>query len=478
MGIPARIARRIERMTSAKALFVWGLILVMPFLGVRRLWLPDEGRYAECAREMMTSGDWLTPTLDSIPHLSKPPLTYWLSAAAMSVMGKNEFAARFFTGLALAGTAALVVLLAASMGRRRSAFLAGLVFLTSLLPFLAGNVLTTDMELTFWETLAVFLFWRRLELHPGGRGSLIGAYAALGLAFMTKGPVGVLVPLLAFAGACAYLRDAGMLRKIASLPGIAVFVCIATPWYLAVAAIHPGLMSYFLGNEVAERMFTTAHHRNNTFLIYPLVLTLGMAPWTYYQLRAILVRYRWSAVKRRLLAPGDVFLGAWVLLPLIFFCLVKSRLPLYILPLFVPLAIITAGGILPESGGEEAHPEARAPMTRPLILAFCTSLLFAALALGASFFPSRQNIHPLIERIASSPDAGTCPIYTTEKGLFTLNFYTGKQPIFIQDVASFAQVPPPAFLVTKKSFPEDALPAGILLEGSHFKYRLYHRPTK
>lgn len=322
MGTLSRILQRISRLSGGRVLFIWSLLLLLPFIGTRRLWLPDEGRYAEVAREMIVSGDWLTPQLDFSPHFTKPPLTYWLTAAAMSVMGKNEFAARFFTALALAGTAVLVSLLAAELGRRRAAFLAGLIFLTSLVPFIAGNVLTTDMQLTFLSTAAVWLFWRRHSRYPEGRFSLVGAYAALGLAFMTKGPVGVLVPLLAFAGLSAYRRDLSVFRRIASLTGLAIFACIAFPWYLAVAAVHPGLMSYFLGNEIAGRVLTTVHHRNNTFLIYPLVLTMGMIPWTLFQLRAIRNTFSWTAVRKRLLAPGDMLLGSWVLLPLIFFCLV------------------------------------------------------------------------------------------------------------------------------------------------------------
>ncbi|MFA6472376.1 MAG: phospholipid carrier-dependent glycosyltransferase, partial [Candidatus Latescibacterota bacterium] len=364
--------------------------------------------------------------------------------------------------------------LARELGRQRSAFLAGVVFLTSLLPFIAGNIITTDIQLTFWETLALLLFWRRFNRSPGGRGALLGGYAALGLAFMTKGPVGILIPFLAVAGYSLYLRDGTFFRRMYSLSGIALFCLIAFPWYITVSAIHPGLMNYFLGNEVAGRMLTTVHHRNNTFLIYPLTLILGILPWTGYLFQSLRRSFPWKAVRNRNIPPVEVFLASWILLPLFFFCLVKSRLPLYVLNLFVPLAILTAIRLRPEPERTD-NGHAGAPLKGPLLLAAVMSILLPALSLGAVFYPTSSDLSPLTRDINHLGNSRDYHLYSTDKSLYTLAFYTGKPLTVIPDASPFLADSAAAFLVTRKDIP--ANPHGkILLAAKHFKYRLYYHP--
>ena len=141
-------------------LFVLASVVAFGFQGTRGLTDPDEGRYCEVAREMLTSGDFLHPHLDGFPHYTKPPLTYWSLAASMAVCGQNEWAARLFQSLSYLATILLVAASGSALFGAGVGVLAGIVYATMALPFVAANIITTDTLLTLWEALAVFAFIR------------------------------------------------------------------------------------------------------------------------------------------------------------------------------------------------------------------------------------------------------------------------------------------------------------------------------
>ncbi|OPZ69272.1 MAG: Undecaprenyl phosphate-alpha-4-amino-4-deoxy-L-arabinose arabinosyl transferase [bacterium ADurb.Bin478] len=255
----------------------------MSFQGTRGLWGPDEGRYSNIALEMVHSGDWVTPRRHpEHTHFAKPPLTYWAIAASVSVFGEHEAALRLPNALSLIATVCLLILL----GRRlvpAAPWLPGLVFATSLVPFAAGNLINTDYLLTAFETLAVYGFvrlWQAGDAREARIGRL-WMWAGFGLAFMTKGPPGLLplLPMLVF------LRMLPARPKLVDLPALALFALIALPWFAAVIVANPGLLDYFLGYEVYGRVFTDVHDRNSHWYgaiqVYAPVLLLGMLPWSW-----------------------------------------------------------------------------------------------------------------------------------------------------------------------------------------------------
>ena len=270
------------------------------------------------------------------------------------------------------------------------------------------------------------------------------------------------------------LRNGTFFRRMYSLPGIALFCLIAFPWYLTVVTIHPGLLNYFLGNEVAGRMLTTVHHRNNTFLIYPLTLILGILPWTGYLYKSIRRSFPWKAVRKGDIPPVEVFLASWILLTLLFFCLVKSRLPLYVLNLFVPLAILTAIRLHSEPECTDQNHTVKFSK-RPFFPAAVMSILLPVLSLGAAFYPTSSDLSPLTREIKHLGKSSNYHLYSTDKSLYTLAFYTGKPIMVIPDATPFLADSAAAFLVTRKDIPSN--PQGkILLAAKHFKYRLYYHP--
>ncbi|MBS0193155.1 MAG: glycosyltransferase family 39 protein [Proteobacteria bacterium] len=326
--------------------FALALAFVLPFQGTRHLWGTDEGRYSAVAVEMLDSGDWLVPHRHpEHEHLSKPPLTYWSLAASMEVFSRNTWALRLPGALAFALTIACVF----SIGRRLvperpwwpPLFAAGTAML-----FLAANVISTDGLLCAFETLGMagfVLAWRGEDARVAKRGAwLLGL--GFGLAFLTKGPPG-LVPLI--AGIWFWARNR---RDFRANPftwiTLAVWAPIALGWFLAIVWNHPDRLHYFLGYETYGRIFTKAADRHPQWygwiVAYGPVALVGVLPWSL-----IVV---WDAWRRRGAPadestrdrPAERFLLLWLLVSLAVFCISRSRLVLYVLPLLVPFALWAA----------------------------------------------------------------------------------------------------------------------------------------
>ena len=166
--------------------WIWLLPIVLFFsLGQRGLNEPDEGRYAEIAREMVTSGDWMVPHLNGIEHFQKPPMIYWSTALSMIIFGTNEWAARLPSALAAWGTVVLVFLLTRRLWGSQRAHLTGTILMSMLGLFVCARLLTPDMSMTFWIIAAITaLVYERPWTF----------FFAMGLGFLTKGPMALVVP--------------------------------------------------------------------------------------------------------------------------------------------------------------------------------------------------------------------------------------------------------------------------------------------
>ena len=349
-SVPARDLRHHRLLVALLAIGVLAYSLALQ--GSRGIWEPDEGRYTDIACQMLRSGDFVVPAFnDDVPHFSKPPLTYWATAAGIALLGWNEWGARLPNALAFAVTVFAVY----ALGRRFSParpWLPALIYATLLLPYLAANIVTTDTLLTLWETLAAlgFIGWWERRAGSGWRPHLFLMWAAFGLAFLTKGPPGLL-PILAMLTFVALKDGWRRCAQLVCFGGVAIFATVGLGWYVYVAATHPGLMDYFLGGEVVARIASGAHHRNpqwyGALWVYAPTLLIGTLPWTLALLRHALAigrkvfsRQWWGSKLEH--EPSTVFLVLWVAAPLAVFALSRSRLPLYVLPLFVPLALVIA----------------------------------------------------------------------------------------------------------------------------------------
>jgi len=320
------------------------------FQGSRGLWESDEGRYSNIALHMLNTKNFLLPMFnDDVMHFSKPPMTYWAIAGGMALLGRNEWGTRMPNAAAFFATILLIFGLAKVTDPDRP-WLSPLVYATSILPFVAANYITTDTILTLWETLAVFGFvkWWNEKTHKHGVLYLDLMWFGFGLAFLTKGPPGLL-PLLPIMVFLAVKDGKSSVRALFPACGILLFFSIGLGWYLIVAARSKELIHYFLVDEFIKRITTVEYHRNpewyKPFVIYIPAILIGITPWNIplirvaRKFRARLFSFSWY--REKLAADHwNLFLALWIVLPFTIFFLSRSRLLLYILPLFVPISLI------------------------------------------------------------------------------------------------------------------------------------------
>jgi 4-amino-4-deoxy-L-arabinose transferase-like glycosyltransferase len=329
-----------------RALLALALLLGLSFQGTRGLWEPDEGRYTNVALQMLHSGDFVSLRRnDEALHFTKPPVTYWSIAASVATFGRNEWAVRLPIALAYV----LTVLVAYRLGRRfvpGKPWLPALVYASSPVPLIAANWINTDTMLAAMEALAVACYVRARFGEGANARWLDAMWAMFGLAFLTKGPPSLLplAAILLFAGS-----EKQLLRTVWRPLGLFGFALLGLGWYGLVVQRHPGLLDYFLGHEVYARIATAEHKRfpewYGPLVVYLPTLVLGSLPWLLLYLRR-----HWRAVARgaarwREWPAEKRFLLCWLLLPLLVFCLARSRLPTYVLPSFLPLSLLLARGL-------------------------------------------------------------------------------------------------------------------------------------
>lgn len=312
-------------------LFALGVIFVQ--LGQRGLNEPDEGRYAEVAREMTVDGDWLLPHMNGIPHVQKPPVIYWLTALSLRSFGHNEWAARFPSALMAVGTVILTFLLARRLFPDPDRAAISALVLTSLGGFFAmSRLLTPDMTMTFWIMAAITsaLYGRRWSF-----------FTIMGIGFLTKGPMALVVPVCAVLGWELFSRKA---EKI-GLPwfrGLLVTLIISLSWFLALAWKEPALFRYFWQYELVQRFASGAHGRSKPVWFFLAILPLVTMPWIFF----LPVRRIWQRVASGRVLNWQGLLLAWFIPPLLILSLSGSKLPTYILPLMPAFALLI-GCVLP-----------------------------------------------------------------------------------------------------------------------------------
>ncbi len=327
---------------------------------------PDEGRNTEIPREMLATGDWVTPRLNGVNYFEKPPLMYWAVAASFKVFGQNEGAARAVPALfALGG-----VLLTYAAGRRlygRTAGLAAAAVLgTSLLYFGTGRFLVLDMPVSVLMSATLFCFILAVEEPPGSRRRWLyyGLYASAALATLTKGFIGFLV-----TGAVMFLwllifNQWKRLRPMHLPSGIALFLAIAAPWHVLAALRNETWAHRYIYFEHWARFTTTEHGRYQPWHYFIWILLAGLFPWMAFLWPAVRDAVRGPFDKLRA-NPGGVwarrgenavawFLVVWVAFIFLFFSKSQSKLPAYILPVFPAVAVLIGrwlAGVIEDSAG-------------------------------------------------------------------------------------------------------------------------------
>lgn len=310
-------------------------------LEYRKLFHPDEGRYAEIPREMVASADWLTPRLNGIKYFEKPPLQYWATAAAYRVFGEAQWTSRLWTAL----SGFLAVLLTYAAGVRLSGPDAGLyaaLLLVSSAGFvLGGHYNTLDMGLTFFLTLALVAFLFAQRDHQTRRGRALWmhvAWAAAAGAVLSKGLVGAVLPAGGLVAYTLLTRDFAVWRRLNPVTGVLLFLALAAPWFVQVSLANPEFPRYFFIHEHFQRFLTTAHYRDQPWWFFLPVLVLGLLPWTTLVPGGLAQAWRSESDGSGFRARR--FLLAYAGFILLFFSASSSKLEAYVLPMLPAIALL------------------------------------------------------------------------------------------------------------------------------------------
>lgn len=299
--------------------------------GMIGLFESSEARYAEVSREMIETGDFLSPQMDYVYHFTKPPFAYWMTSLGMAIFGVNPFGARFFVTF----FASLTMLLVFLIGREESddgGIFPLLVLGASPMFFVMAKVLTTDIYVTFFVTLGVYLFnlLEKEKLTGVQFDLLFGACCAL--AILTKGQVPLLYWALIFGGMAMFRRDIGLLKPFLSPLFLVTALALSGWWFAVVGAKHPGLLRYLFLRESIEASYSASRfHPGPLFYYIPVMIGAIFPFWMLL-----------PAPRRLFNDPACSRYVGYTVFPLFLFSVFPAKLPTYLLPSLPGWALLLA----------------------------------------------------------------------------------------------------------------------------------------
>ncbi len=382
---------------AARLFLIAGAICALArlaLLGAFPLTDTTEARYAEIAREMLATGDWVSLQLDpGVPFWGKPPLSTWLTAASMAVFGVNEFGARFSSWMLSLMIAALTFGLGRKhLGLLGAALAVAIMWSTPLFFILSGAVMT-DTALLLATTLSMWGFWRSVAAEDGS-AKLSGLlfFIGLGIGLLAKGPVAlvlVLFPIGVWGLVCGRLGETW--RRLPWISGSLLCVLVALPWYVLAELRTPGFLRYFLVGEHWMR-FTVPGWKGDLYGLVQsrpigfvwIFAVVGALPWSLLSLAL-----GWMGIAKgggRVITRDDwlLYLACWMLAPLAFFTFSHSVVWTYVLPGLPAFALLTSGFIAPKAASW------RIALAGLVAITPAVSMLAVALALP-HYLPGRSQ---------------------------------------------------------------------------------------
>ncbi len=312
------------------------LLLFFYTAGSRPLWSTDEGRYAEIAREMWKTKNFVIPQYFSVDWLEKPVLSFFLTAVSYGIFGVNEFAARFVPALSAVLGILLTFLFVRRLFDRKTAELSAVILTTTVGYVLVGRFAVIDMLMTLWLSCALFCLMT--GYFNNKRSFYLASYIFMGLGFLTKGLIGIILPLLIMGVFLLSRRNLKEIFKLQLLPGALILAAIILPWWLAAMAQKPEFFKVFILEHHFGRFTTQTFGRSKPFWFFLPVLIGACFPWSLFLPAAIRNIFKSGGEHKDKL----FFLLCWLAVIFIFFSIPKSKLPYYLLPVSVPVAIICA----------------------------------------------------------------------------------------------------------------------------------------
>jgi 4-amino-4-deoxy-L-arabinose transferase-like glycosyltransferase len=358
-------------------LFVFSLLLTLTFLGSRDLWAPVEPRYGEIARVMFSRGEWIVPTVNGHLYTDKPILYFWLVLTFSHLFGGvSEWTLRLPSALSSVG----IVIVSYRLGRdffdHRVGLLAALVLSTTARVVWEARWAHTDMLFTFFFTTSTYLLLR--AWHDRGSATIL-AYGLMGLATLTKGLIGFVLPGLIFLCLLLTRGDSQSFRRLKLLPGVGVFLLVAAPWFVAVSLQTEGqwISDFFWTHHIQRYLSGLGHKR--PFYYYLINFPADFLPWTPF---LVLGAFATWPMRRAPLRPVAFSLATWFFVIFVFFSLSDTKRGLYLLPLFPPAAIFVAHALVGSNIGSN-----KGEGLQPWALTAVAGLSFGMLGLAALSLP-------------------------------------------------------------------------------------------
>jgi 4-amino-4-deoxy-L-arabinose transferase-like glycosyltransferase len=334
--------------TRTDALLLAGFCAFLFFYGLGQFGLigADEPRYAQVAREMLASHDWVTPILGGRPWLEKPPLYYWQAMLAYSALGVSDLAARIPSAI---DATLLIIAMYLFFRRFRRGVEADAALITASCAGVVGYARAASMDMALAATFAIGMlaWWAWRE--SGTRIYLALFYLFMALGMLAKGPV---APFLAAAVIVSFALGAREIRLVVRtlwLPGILLFCAVALPWYFMVQIRNPQFFHEFILEHNLARFSSDLYHHRQPFWYYLPVTAVALVPWIVFVIAGVVESLRaWWRERKSMPAEPDLemqfngFACCWLMVPVVFFSLSQSKLPGYVLPAIPAGAVLLA----------------------------------------------------------------------------------------------------------------------------------------
>jgi 4-amino-4-deoxy-L-arabinose transferase-like glycosyltransferase len=311
-------------------------------LGWRHLIPSDEGRYAEIAREMLVSGNWIVPRYNGYLYFEKPPLQMWANALTFQLFGLGEWQARLWTGLTSFFSILLVGFTVYRIWGIRAGTISALVLASSPLWIIGGHFNSLDMGIAFFMSAALCTLILALHAPEESREEkrwMLTCWAMMALSVLSKGLIGIVLPGFVLIVYSITGRDWHSWKRMHWLWGIFLFFLITAPWFVLIAQQHPSFLNFFFIHEHFERFTTNEHQRSAPWFFFIPLLLVGVIPWILHLPRAVLIGFNSRLDLSNSFKPLWLCL-TWVVCITVFFSLSNSKLPGYIFPVIPALAIL------------------------------------------------------------------------------------------------------------------------------------------
>jgi 4-amino-4-deoxy-L-arabinose transferase-like glycosyltransferase len=378
-----------ERVPTARALplVVLGTFVWFAFTAwIRPFNLPDEGRYAGVAWEMLWSGSWLVPKLDTLPYFHKPPLFYWITLGAFQVFGVNEWSARVPSLIGASAGALAIYLFLRRWADAQVARATLLILATIPLYFGGAQFANMDMLVAGCITCTILCAADALLCLRHGqpyKAALISAYLFAGLGVLSKGLIGAVIPgTVVLAWVIQQRRPADILRLL-SIPGLVLFAVLVVPWFAVVEAKHPGFLEYFIWHHHFQRFASQRFNNQWPFWFYVPVFAGFTLPWSVFLPFALRRRQAHDGAGLQ----GDLMalMLIWHLSVIAFFSIPSSKLIGYVMPAVPPFAVLVAHAFV-SRGGSLLHGLLTVRRVAAVAALVCVGLV------GAAMIKERDNI--------------------------------------------------------------------------------------